>query len=95
MLYEQKRVDMEAPEQTTLDFSRVPHVLGVPRYMFRSCLRKCVDVFKGALHGDAVATFESELWVWFFAGVVKQRFKDRKRRAAVEAQVAKVAGSER
>jgi glycosyltransferase involved in cell wall biosynthesis len=95
MLYEQKRVDMEAPEQTTLDFSRVPHVLGVPRYMFRSCLRKCVEVFKGALHGDAVATFESELWIWFFAGVVKQRFKDRKRRAAVEAQVAKVAGSER
>ncbi len=86
MLYEQKRVNMEAPEQSTLDFSRVPHVLGVPRYMFRSCLRKCGDVFKAALRRDAVATFESELWVWFFAGVVKQRWKDRNRQATVEAQ---------
>ena len=94
MLYEQKRVDMEAPEQTTLDFSRVAHVLGVPRYMFRSCFRKCGDVFKAALGGDAVATFENELWIWFFAGVVKQRWKDRKRQAAVEARVAEVAGSE-
>ena len=95
MLYEQKRVDMEAPEQTTLDFSRVPHVIGVPRYMFRSCLRKCGEVFKSSLRRDAVATFESELWVWFFAGVVKQRWKDRKRGAAVETRVANAAGSER
>ena len=95
MLYEQNRVDMEAPEQTTLDFSQVPHVLGVPRYMFRSCLRKCGEAIKAALRRDAVVTFESELWVWFFAGVVKQRWKDCKRQSAVETRAAKVAGSER
>ena len=30
---------MEAPEQTTLDFSTVPHMLGVPRYLYRKAFR--------------------------------------------------------
>src|SRR6185503_13917953 len=78
MLYEQARVDMEAPEQSTLDYSKVPHIAGVPRYMYRSCLRMMKDMLKAGLRGDRVATFENELWLWFFAGIVKQRFKDRK-----------------
>ena len=39
LLYERSGLDMEAPEQTTLDFSTVPHVLGVPRYLYRKALR--------------------------------------------------------
>ena len=35
MLYEKAGLDMETPEQTTLDFRTVPHVFGVPRYLFR------------------------------------------------------------
>ena len=29
------------------------------------------------LRGDAVASFDHELWVWFFAGIVRQRWTDR------------------
>ena len=31
-----------------------------------------------AARRDAVATFENELWLWFFAGIVKQRWPERK-----------------
>lgn len=77
MLYAQSGKDMEAPEQTTLDFSRVKHVVGVPRYMFRSALVAMKDSLAARLRGDAVNAFEHELFVWMFAGIVKQRWKDR------------------
>jgi hypothetical protein len=38
LLYERSGLDMEAPEQTTLDFSTVPHIAGVPRYLYRKAL---------------------------------------------------------
>jgi glycosyltransferase involved in cell wall biosynthesis len=79
MLYAETGLDMEKPEQSTLDFTRVPHVAGVPRYMFRSALLALKDSVVAAAKGDPVASFERELWLWFFAGVVKQRWKDRQR----------------
>ena len=39
LLYERAGLDMEAPEQTRLDFSKVPHVAGVPRYLYRKAAR--------------------------------------------------------
>ena len=78
VLYSKSRVNMEAPEQTQLDYSKVPHIGGVPRYMYRSCLRAFKDSVGARIRGDRVATFEHELWMWFFAGIVRQRFKDRK-----------------
>jgi glycosyltransferase involved in cell wall biosynthesis len=77
MLYAETRLDMEAPEQSTLDFDRVPHVLGVPRYMFRRALCAAKDAVLANLRRDAVAAFEHEVWLCFFAGVVSQRLKDR------------------
>jgi glycosyltransferase involved in cell wall biosynthesis len=77
MLYAQSGKDMEAPEQTTLDFSQVKHIAGVPRYMFRSALVAMRESLAARLHGDAVNAFEHELYVWMFAGIVKQRWKDR------------------
>jgi len=82
MLYAETGLDMEKPEESRLDYSRVPHVAGVPRYMFRSALSAAADSVAAALKGDAVASFERELWLWFFAGVVKQRWKDRQRPVA-------------
>jgi hypothetical protein len=79
MLYAETGLDMEKPEESQLDYSRVPHVAGVPRYMFRSAMTAAVDSAAAAIKGDAVASFERELWLWFFAGVVKQRWKDRQR----------------
>lgn len=82
MLYEQSRVDMEAPEETSLDFSKVPHIGGVPRYMYRSFLRAFKSMIGAGLRRDRVAEFEHELWLWFFAGIVRQRHKDLKREGA-------------
>jgi glycosyltransferase involved in cell wall biosynthesis len=79
LLYSQTRINMEAPEQTELDYSSVPHIGGVPRYMYRSCLRAFKDGIGARIKGDRVATFEHELWIWFFAGILRQRFKDRNR----------------
>jgi hypothetical protein len=66
---------MEAPEQTTLDYSKVPHIAGVPRYLYRTFFKSLGNMI--AAGRDQVASFEYELWLWFFAGIVKQRFQDR------------------
>lgn len=79
MLYAHKRVDMEAPEETSLDFTKVPHIAGVPRYMYRSGLRAFKEMIEAKVRRDRIASFEHELWMWFFAGVLKQRFTDRKK----------------
>jgi glycosyltransferase involved in cell wall biosynthesis len=73
MLYEKAGLDMEAPEQTTLDFRTVPHVFGVPRYLYRKALASAAACITALLRRDAVAAFEHELWVWFFAGIVRHR----------------------
>jgi len=77
ILFELWGVDMETPEETTLDFSKVPQIMGVPRYMYRSCLHKFTQILSSAMRRDEVATFENELWLWFFAGILAQRSKGR------------------
>ena len=47
---------------------------GVPRYLYPKGARQRVTRLTAALGGDAVAAFEHELWVWFFAGIVRQRW---------------------
>jgi glycosyltransferase involved in cell wall biosynthesis len=82
MLYAETGLDMEAPEQSTLDYAQVPHIAGVPRYMFRTAARTLRDMLLAAARRDHVASFEREVWLWFFAGVVQQRWKDRRRTPA-------------
>ena len=77
ILYQNKRLDMETPESTALDFSEVPHIAGVPRYLYRTCVMKFFSSWAALLRGDAIARFEDELWIWFFAGILRQRWKDR------------------
>ena len=79
MLYDQSQIDMESPEATRHDYSKVPHIAGVPRYLYRTCARSFVRMLKAAAGSDPVARFENELWLWFFAGIVKQRWQDRRR----------------
>jgi hypothetical protein len=33
---------------------------------------------KASLRRDPVAAFEHELWIWFFAGIVAERWKERR-----------------
>ena len=83
-LYERSGLDMEAPEQTTVDFSTVPHIFGVPRYLYRKALRAARNWLLFSLRRDRVRAFEQELWLCFFAGIIRQRFCDsRARRAQV------------
>lgn len=78
LLYERSGLDMEAPEQTTLDFRTVPHVIGVPRYLFRRAIEHAAAAVRDTIRRDATAAFEHELWLWFFAGIVAQRWKNRR-----------------
>jgi glucosyl-dolichyl phosphate glucuronosyltransferase len=77
ILYREYAVDMESPEHTALDFERIPHVLGTPRYLFGSCIRALFACCAARLRGDDVAAFQHELKVWRFAGIFRQRLADR------------------
>jgi glycosyltransferase involved in cell wall biosynthesis len=82
MLYAEAGLDMERPEQTTLDFRTVPHIAGVPRYLYRGAVSAGCDMIGASLRGNPVAGFERELWLWTLAGIVTQRWKDRHRPVA-------------
>ena len=89
LLYQRAGLDMEAPEQTIHDFSRVPHIAGVPRYLYRKALTAAVDWLKSTVRGDAMAAFEHETWLCFFWGIVTQRWKDSRETPVPHAATAK------
>jgi glycosyltransferase involved in cell wall biosynthesis len=76
MLYQQHPIDMQAPEETSIDFSKVHLIFGVPRYMYRSCFESAIAMVKARFKGEKVACFEHEAKLWFFLGVLWQRWKD-------------------
>ncbi len=78
ILYRTKGLDMESPESTALDFSTVPHVAGIPRYMLRTYLQSFFSMILAFVRADSVTAFEHELGIWFFAGILKERWKDRR-----------------
>jgi GT2 family glycosyltransferase len=82
-LYEKWGFDMQAPEQKALDPSLVPHIAGVPRYFYRKALVATGRWARASLRRDAVAAFEHELWIWFFAGIVAERWKAWRTRGTV------------
>jgi glycosyltransferase involved in cell wall biosynthesis len=87
MLYHQHPIDMQAPEETDIDFSKIRHLFGVPGYMYRSCLQSAIEMVKARIRGHQVAGFEHELELWFFLGVMQQRGKDRNRSVQTEKTV--------
>jgi glycosyltransferase involved in cell wall biosynthesis len=78
ILFAKLGVDMDAPDTSQLDFSKVPQIAGVPRYMYRTLARHVAAMVRAKLRGDAVSAFEHELWLCFFAGIAKQRWAERK-----------------
>jgi glucosyl-dolichyl phosphate glucuronosyltransferase len=78
LMYRNAWIDMQAPESTDVDYSQVPHILGVPRFYFRKVPRELWRFVRSTLTGDAVSAFEAELWLWFFVGVLRQRWQDRR-----------------
>ena len=91
LLYEQSHINMEAPEDTSLDFSKISHIAGVPRYLFRTYFGTFLKMLQSYVRRDRELRFERELELWFFAGVVRQRWKDRKGQSTVIASKANVA----
>jgi GT2 family glycosyltransferase len=89
MLYERAGLDMEAPERTTLDFAQVPHIAGVPRYLYRKALSSAASWCRATLKRDSVAAFDHEVWLWFFAGIVRQRWRDARPRPLTRPLTAK------
>ena len=77
LMYKQQGLDMEAPERQRIDLASARHILGVPRYLYRTAARTFKDAIVARLRRDAVAAFEHELWLCMFAGIVRQRWKDR------------------
>jgi glycosyltransferase involved in cell wall biosynthesis len=77
MLYARFGLDMEKPEDPAHDARVVPQPFGVPRYLFRKALVHAAAAVRSLLHGDTQAAFEHELWLCFFAGIVRQRWADR------------------
>jgi glycosyltransferase involved in cell wall biosynthesis len=82
ILFQQHPIDMQAPEDTSLDFSKIRMIFGVPQYMYRSCLESAVSMAKQRFKRQRVAAFERELDLWFFLGVLRQRWKDRNKIAS-------------
>jgi glycosyltransferase involved in cell wall biosynthesis len=89
MLYERAGLDMEAPEQTVHDFSKVPHIAGVPRYLYRKALAAAWSWLRSIVRGDELRAFEHETWLWFFSGIVRQRWRDSRLRSTPRAAPAR------
>lgn len=87
MLYQRAGIDMESPEESPVQPSKAHHIAGVPPYMYRRAVATAVRWFLDAARGRTVAAFEHETWLWFFAGVVRQRWKDSRLRSIGDAQL--------
>ncbi len=79
ILYDKLQLDMESPDESIIEYSKVNHVAGVPMYMWRTALRNGAHMLRRGISGDGAGAFEQELWLWFFAGIVRQRWLDRHR----------------
>jgi glycosyltransferase involved in cell wall biosynthesis len=77
LLYQQHGFDMENPQRRTLDFGRVPHIAGVPRYLFRTAGATALTRIQAGLRGDETMGFEHELLLCMYAGIARQRWTDR------------------
>jgi glucosyl-dolichyl phosphate glucuronosyltransferase len=78
ILFRKLGVDMNSPDYSHLDFSKVPRIAGVPRFLYRTLFTHVRDLVKAYARGDSVSAFEHEIWLCFFAGLARQRWTDRK-----------------
>ena len=46
--------------------------------MYRSLAAHATEMIAARLRRDPVAAFENELWLWFFMGILKQRWAERR-----------------
>jgi glucosyl-dolichyl phosphate glucuronosyltransferase len=77
ILFQQHGLDMENPQETTVDFRTVPRIAGTPRYLYRTAARTAAAMVKAAVRGNPSEAFEHELQLCMYAGIFRQRWRDR------------------
>ena len=79
LLYRYKGLDVEEPELENPPHAGEPRIAGVPRHLYASAVRSTRSLVWRWLTGRVDHAFNYELWLCFFAGVVRQRWTDRNR----------------
>jgi glucosyl-dolichyl phosphate glucuronosyltransferase len=77
-LYRHGGFDMEEPELVAPPRANGRSIGGVPVHLIRKAFRSTRSLLWHAAQFDEAVAFEYELWLCFFAGVVRQRWTDRK-----------------
>jgi glucosyl-dolichyl phosphate glucuronosyltransferase len=80
ILCRHRGTDIENPESPVTG-RRGAEIAGIPWRLVLTAVRSVPSWVWRSLRGDSVAAFERELWLCFFAGVVRQRWTDRHRRS--------------
>jgi hypothetical protein len=78
MLYQCGGFDMEEPELERSPHAGARQIGGVPVPLIRKAVRSLRSTMWRSVRGDAALAFKHELWLCFFAGIVRQRWNDRK-----------------
>jgi glycosyltransferase involved in cell wall biosynthesis len=77
LLFQQYGLDMENPQETSIDFSTVPLVAGTPRYLYRTLMETAAAFVQATARGKLPEAFEHELQLCMYAGIIRQRWRDR------------------
>jgi glycosyltransferase involved in cell wall biosynthesis len=86
ILYEMRGTNIEGREEAGPAHSEDWQIAGVPAYLFGRLLGRCADVLKAGARRDVVGAFEHEMRAWFYAGAIRQQWKQRKKSRPVEMQ---------
>ncbi len=79
MLFQHGGFDMEEPELERSRHVGVPQLAGVPLPLIAKAGRSVRSAIWRTVRRDVKTAFEHELWLCFFAGIVRQRWIDRHR----------------
>jgi glucosyl-dolichyl phosphate glucuronosyltransferase len=78
MLFRNGGFDMEEPEMEHPPHAGGAQLFGVPLHLLHKAGRSARSFLWHTLRDDVGTAFEYELWLCFFAGIVRQRWTDRK-----------------
>jgi glycosyltransferase involved in cell wall biosynthesis len=94
MLYRHGGFDMEEPELELPPFAGERHLAGIPVHLLRKAARSARSFVWHTLWRNVPVAFEYELWLCFFAGIVRQRWADRHLPVAPGPASVRVAGTQ-
>ncbi len=78
ILYQHRGFDMEGLDEQRVQAAAEPHVAGVPRHMIKRAAAHLAGLLKETARQRPGQAVQHDLWLCFFAGVVRQRWRDRR-----------------